>query len=252
MIDPAWYAEMASFLGGFPENYLVFDCETNGLAEHSPQTMPIQLGFCSVRDRVPTDEGAFLINWGLLPGIDMDWFERSVRKTKQGMMERGIDWWITWELIRDQGLDPREVVPPFRQMLEEAQEHGYMYVGHNAYGFDRPIVENATLTATGDAFRFDHRMFIDTGMIEKCHSAGMDIPKPGERPIFRWYEYVRGEVLTGKWNLSLCARKYGLVEKHNLDLSLAHGADFDSRVTHHLLEAYRELADSYGAATVPF
>ena len=70
------------------------------------------------------------------------------------------------------------------------------------------------------------------------------MPNPGERSVFRWYEDVRGVIRKGKWNLGGCALKYGLVEKHGLDLSSAHAAGFDCHMNHLLLEAYRELAES--------
>jgi hypothetical protein len=244
MIDPRWYARMASFIGGFPDNYLVFDCETNGLEPRSRQTLPVELGWCMVKDRIALQEDSFLLNWALHPDIDEIWFEESVRRTERGMKEKGIEKTIPWERIRDEGHDPREVIPCFREFLVDAQTNNYKFVGHNVYGFDRPIVENATMTATGDMFRFDYRRFVDTGMIEKSHSARIPVPNPGEQPVFRWYEDVRGYVGKGKWNLGGCAIKYGLVEKHGLDLSLAHGAGFDCHMNHLLLEAYRDLADS--------
>lgn len=244
LIDPRWYAHVASFIGGFPENYLVFDCETNGLEPRSKATLPVELGWCMVKDRVAVHEGSFLLNWALHPGTDPAWFEESVRRTERGMQEKGIEHTISWDRIHADGQDPREVVPCFREFLVDAQNNGYKYVGHNIYGFDRPIVENATFTATGDMFRFDYRRFIDTGMIEKSHSASIPVPNPGDRAVFRWYEDVRNIVRKGKWNLGGCAYKYGLVEKHGLDLASAHAAGFDCHMNHLLLEAYRELADS--------
>ena len=247
LIDPHWYARMAAFIGGFPEDYLVFDCETNGLELRSRQTLPVELGWCMVQNRVAVHEGSFMINWGLHPDIDAAWFEQSVRETERRMQEKGIEQTIAWDTILADGHDPREVVPCFREFLVDAQTNGYKYVGHNIYGFDRPVVENATFTATGDMFRFDYRRFVDTGMIEKSHSAGIPVPDPGH-PVFRWYEDVRGIIRRGKWNLGGCAQKYGLVEKHGLDLSSAHAAGFDCHMNHLLLEAYRELADSCLAA----
>jgi len=245
LIDPRWYAHLAAFIGGFPDDYLVFDCETNGLEMRSKQTLPVELGWCLVRQRAPVNEGSFLINWGLHPDIDAAWFEQSVKATAAKMIELGNEP-VLWETLRDEGYDPREVVPSFRDLLIDAKTNGYKYVGHNAYAFDRPIVENATHTATGDMFRFDYRSFVDTGMIEKAHSANIRVPQPGGQSVFRWYEEVYGTIRKGKWNLSGCARKYDLVARHSLDLSQAHAAGFDCRMTHFLLEAYRDLADSYG------
>ena len=51
--------------------------------------------------------------------------------------------------------------------------------------------------------------------------------------------------------LRMCTRKYGLVEKHGLDLASAHAAGFDCHINHLLLEAFRELADSCSSDTVP-
>jgi DNA polymerase III epsilon subunit-like protein len=242
---------MASFIGGFPDNYLVFDTETNGLEPRNKQTLPTELGWCLVKDRVSVQPDSFLLNWALHPNIDAAWFEQSVRETAQKMAEKGLTA-IPWEKLSAEGYDPREVMPYFREFLNDAQTNGYKFVGHNVYGFDRPIVENATMTATGDMFRFDYRSFVDTGMIEKANSAGIPIPAPGQQHVFRWYETVRGLVRRGKWNLSGCAIKYGLVEKYGLDLDKAHGAGFDCYLTHLLVEAYRELADSQQPDVIPF
>jgi DNA polymerase III epsilon subunit-like protein len=240
---------VSSFLGGFPDNYLVIDCETNGLDPRSRQTLPVELGWCMVRGRVPTDEGSLLVNLALLPGIDPAWFERSVRETGLRMEERGAGPGIAWEAIRDEGHDPREVLPHFRDFLYEAQANDYWYAGHNVYAFDRPIVENATFSATGDAFRFDYRRFLDTGMIFKAKATGFPVPEPGQRHVFRWYEDVRGAVRKGKWNLSACLHTLGLVERHAIDMAKMHGAAQDCLCTHYVLEAFRDLAD---AAAVPF
>jgi len=241
--DLDWYARLAAFFGGLPENYLVFDCETNGLAARSRQTLPVDLGWCMVKGRVPVDVNSVLINWALHPDIDAGWFERSVNETALRMAEKGNPY-VGWERLRDEGSDPREIMPLFREFLTEAQDNNYWYAGHNHYGFDRPVVENATLTATGDAFRFDYRRFLDSGMIYKARITDFPIPEPGERAIFRWYEDVRGYVQYGKWKLSICLEQLGLVERHNIDLTKMHGAAQDCRCTHYVLEAFRDLAET--------
>lgn len=244
LIDGRWYADVSAFLGGWPDDYLVFDCETNGADPGSPQTLPTQLGWVMVRGREPVHEGEFLLNWALHPGIDAAWFAESIRETARRMAIRGAAAQVTWEEVEACGEDPRVAIPDFRALLEEVQRDGYTFVGHNGYGFDRPVVERATRLATGDRFRFDYRRFLDTGMIEKSHAMGMEPPPPGSMPVFRWYERMRGQVGRGKWNLNGCIHKYGLHEKHGLDPDSSHAAGFDCRVTHLLLETYRGLAES--------
>jgi hypothetical protein len=244
VIDGRWFARVSDFLGGFPEDYLVFDCETNGADPKSPLTLPTQLGWAMVRGRTVVHEGAFLLNWALLPDVDEAWYAASITETADRMALRGAMSKINWQDVRDRGEDPRTAVPEFRALLDEVQQEGYHVVGHNGYGFDRPIVEMATRMASGDRFRFDYRTFVDTGMIEKSHAAGIRVPEPGEVPPFRWYEAVKAYIGKGKWNLTGCIYKYGLHERHGLDPEGAHDAGFDCRVTHLLLETYRELADS--------
>jgi DNA polymerase III epsilon subunit-like protein len=243
MVNLRWYARMASFLGGFPDNYLVFDCETNGIKERSRQTLPVDLGWCMIKSRVPVHEDSFLINWALHPDIDPVWFEQSVRETARRMAEQGKAH-VGWEKLRDEGLDPREIMPLFREFLEDALTNDYWYAGHNGYGFDRPIIENATYTATGDMFRFDYRRFMDSGMIFKAKATGFPIPEPGAQHVFRWYEDVRGLVRKGKWSLSTCLHELGLIERYEIDMEGMHGAAQDCRCTHYVLEAFRELAEA--------
>jgi DNA polymerase III epsilon subunit-like protein len=235
---------MAAFLGGFPDDYLVFDCETNGLEPRSRQTLPVELGWCMVKGRVPVHEDSLLLNWALHPDVDAAWFERSVRETGRRMREKGVAGFLTWEQLHAEGHDPRQVVPQFRAFLDDARANDYFYAGHNAYGFDRPIVENATYTATGDTFRFDYRRFLDTGMIFKALATGFPVPGPGQQHVFRWYEDVRGYIRKGKWSLTTCLHELGLVERHAIDMTQLHGAAQDCRCTHYVLEAFRALADS--------
>lgn len=244
LINARWYAAMSAFLGGWPDDYLVIDCETNGADPGSPRTLPTQLGWTMVRGRRPVHEGEFLLNWARHPEVDPAWFAESIRETARRMAIRGAQSQVTWEEVEAYGEDPREAIPDFRALLEEVQRDGYHFVGHNGYGFDRPIVETATRLATGDRFRFDYRRWVDTGMVEKAHAVGMEPPAPGSMPVFRWYERVRGYVGRGKWNLTGCIQKYGLLEKHGLDPDGSHAAGFDCRVTHLLLETFRELAES--------
>jgi hypothetical protein len=76
---------------------------------------------------------------------------------------------------------------------------------------------------------------------------------PAIRPGETWLQFIsRGYHLGGnKIRCSLdrhCAGKYYLHTKHNLDLSKAHEADFDARLTHLLFEEFRGIMNGGSAA----
>lgn len=246
-----WYERAFAFLGGVPDDYLVFDTETNGLNPESPSTLPLELGYALVQGRRATNWASVLIDWTKGPDpVDPGWFFRSVEQTAEAMHSRGKAYHLTPRRLIDEGVSPREAFDAFLDLLRVNADGGAPLVAHNGFGYDRVLIE-ASARRLGRLIEIDPETLIDTGLLEKCLGLGWTPPLPGSALRKNWYDEIRGKRATVRWSLDVhCEQKYNLSARHGQDVSAAHSAGFDSLVTHHLLEAYRELAsgDSRTAA----
>jgi hypothetical protein len=82
---------------------------------------------------------------------------------------------------------------------------------------------------------------IDTGLFEKALQ--LDMMLRDNETLESFYKRVIDEFGKGiYWSLDRhCVPKYHLVAKHNLDMQSAHTAGFDCKVTHLLMEEYRNF-----------
>jgi len=248
--DPAnWYARAAAFLGGFPDDYLGFDTETQGLNPESPSTLPVQIGFTLVLGRRIESWGDYVVDWtkGRSP-VDPGWFFRSLEEVASRMAAAGKAYHVTPALVRSRGVPPEEALEAFGALVGDALAGGLQLVAHNGYGYDRPLIEGCSRRA-GRPIAVDPERLVDTGLLEKCRRLGWDPPHPGESPRRHWYNKIRDRRARVKWSLDVaCEEEYGLSRRHGLGTAAAHSAGFDCVCSHHLLEAMRERADAGAAA----
>lgn len=211
--------------GVLPKSYLVLDIETSGLhwnprGDEKPAVVA-QLGWAAV-------------NGQQLVYSDFRYVKRPPG-TMNGTRASEVNG-ITDEMLAEHGISPFEMYTQVMSLISLYQESGCMFMGHNFMKFDRPFIE-AELSRLGIIFTFPRNSYIDTGMIFKAAQMGV-APAEGE-DLTMFFERIERERSHARWKLVLAAEKYGLVEKHNLNMDEAHDAGFDCRLTHYFFEEMR-------------
>jgi DNA polymerase III epsilon subunit-like protein len=236
-----WFKRMRDKYMAFPDHYLVFDVETTGLI--CGYDLVTQVGWCMVMDRVPIENGATVLDWTRVPEIDQEWLRSRMEQAKRQMEARGKQYHMTYDRMREEGQDPRIVLDVLASMLYEALDRCDPIMGHNSWGFDVPMLR-AHFERWGQDFVFPEDNVLDTGSMEKASQLDL-FPEPGES-LGAFFRRVHKRWSAGVlWSLDrYCTPKYKLIEKHHLDPEKAHDAGFDSLVTHHLFETYRNLAEA--------
>lgn len=239
------HAEVAKFLGGFPDNYLIFDVETNGLDfRNDPAVRPTQIGYVVVLDRLPVASGEYMVDWtkGDFP-IDRDRFVANVFATREAMLSRGKPCHVDWPTLSATGIEPAVALSRLGSLVDLVYARdGVSLVAHNGYAFDCPLVSKCW-TDLGMPHRIDVNLLWDTGLIEKSIRAGLSPPVGGSTGREDWYSRVRDDRSRVKWSLDVaCEEEYQLSARHRFDVALAHSAGFDSLACHYLMEAFRDRA----------
>ena len=210
--------------GRLPDTYLVVDVETTGLPERSGRHEYVtQLGYAVVENRAITDNHATLLKTP--PG----WIDPEAARVTR----------ITDEMIQRDGVDPKVFFERLIGLLTLFRDSSSMFVGHNIAKFDAPFLET-NFKHFGFDFSFKRNELIDTGMMFKA-SQIFAAPADGEdlTSFFGRVGDIRSRM---KWNLAFAMERLGLDMKFDIDLSAAHDAGFDCKMTHLLLEDLRQRA----------
>jgi DNA polymerase III epsilon subunit-like protein len=207
--------------GKLPDDYVVFDTETNGV--HIATAKILQYGFCVVIRRRVALILSQLVN---RPNLVIP---------KEAADIHGI----TLEKLAQEGIPAREYVPAVADMMHRWVKEGMIVVGHNLHRFDIPLFEIES-AEFGKPFKFTSDSIIDTGMLVKGSQLGMFMR---ERETLRsFYDRVSSVRSRVKWSLDKhCYATYGLGSS-GVRLDDAHDAAADCRLTHWLLETLRKEA----------
>lgn len=229
---------MGEYVGGWPDDYLAFDCETNGLA-NSPLTVPTQIGWVYVSDGVVVARDAPILDW-TRPGCGLppDDLQDTLARTTAAMRSQGHVFPFTWGYLEAHGRPPRDVVDEFVGMVADAVAAGIPIVGFNAWAFDVRVVSQS---AARFGLRFDlpAESLLDVMLVERFRMAAVDYPTPGLSRAL-WYGSGAGaSVKCGLFNH--CAPTYGVPIDHRK----AHDAGYDAEVSHLVCEAM--AATAYGS-----
>lgn len=207
--------------GRMPDNYVVFDTETNGV--HIATAKILQYGFCVVVGRKVAS-----------------CFSQFVHRPNLVIPQGAINvHGITLEKLAKEGIPARDYVPSVSDMMQEWLKSGMIVVGHNLHRFDIPLFEIES-AEFGKPFKFTSNSLIDTGMLVKGSQLGMFMR---ERETLRsFYDRVSSVRSHVKWSLDRhCYAAYGLGSS-GVRLDDAHDAAADCRLTHWLLETLRREA----------
>ena len=242
--------------GSFPDNYLVIDLETTGLAHESD--LVGKIGHCQVVNRRPVGNAGVILNWTVRPDVDQAWLIRRLAETKyqfehdkNGQLN-GRHYQLSIERMVAEGADPVTVLAFYLDWLFDCRRDGVVIVAHNGYNFDCPFLETAFRRFLGANWKFGNNDVFDTGMIEKASQ--LQLLPWAEESIRAYSKRIYNQRAAGVyWALdSHCNQKYRLGERHGITMASLHEPEMDALLTHHLFEEFRRLAEeSINAQTQP-
>ena len=235
-----WNRKFLDWLGHpLPDDYLAFDCETQGLKRD--WALPVDIGHCVVRGRESRNQGNFVVNWYGYPGVDDEWFTYTLEKTYKAMREQGKEYRYTPEFVRKHGKDPTKVLKFYYDLFKLNRHQGAKFVGHNAWFFDSELLQNVLDEAAGLIWQFDENELYDTGAMEKAFRGELE-PFPDEHTLKQYFLRVHHAFKPGvKWNIEICMERYDILQRFELDWRKIHGAGEDAYVSHLLFEEHRSI-----------
>jgi DNA polymerase III epsilon subunit-like protein len=234
----AWFRRWVDRYGPFPRDYLIIDTETTGLS--FGKDLVLQVGLCEVRKGKVVENHDVVLNWFAHPSISHMWLAQRIRETREQLQAQGCNYPWTVERV-GHGEPPMEVLADYLARIMTRVDEGFLVLGHNIAGFDSFMLEAHFRRFLAEPYQFPETCW-DTGAMEKASQAGW-LPGANEQP-FPFSRRVIRKPAKIKWSLERhSVPKYGLADKHKLDMTRAHTAGFDCLATHCLLEAFREMSE---------
>jgi DNA polymerase III epsilon subunit-like protein len=234
--------QMGQYLGGWPETYVAFDVETQGLDVMSPTCLACQLGWCVVKDRAVLHAGEIVVDWTHPEAkLPQDWLAATLERTREALAKNNHSYHCSLDRMRDEGIPPREAFLAYRDLLDGWLREGAVLVGHNCWAFDRPLLARHFHTFVPAAPRlFEAGRVLDTGMIEKANMLGVEPPESYlHMPRSDWYALIYRDRRRVPWSLAKhCSERYDLPVAQ----AEAHDAGYDCRINALLVERMRHLA----------
>lgn len=238
-----WFDEFSIRTGGIPGDYLVLDIETIDWAKDTHIT---EVGYCLVRDCQMVSSGASYVNLAEapLPADQIDDIASRMARTTLKMAQKGLTYCVDWATLCSDGLNPFVVFEQLADIIADSREQRVQIVGHGIWGFDASrIACNLARYIPGYDVAWDDNEILDSSAIVKGWQLGQSgLPRSNET-LRGWSSRVQATRVKGLTHglYNFCVPQFQLDEKHGLDLRLAHGAEFDCEVTHHTVEACRQL-----------
>lgn len=249
-LSDKWMSGIVKKLGGLPVNYAVFDIESTGLDMNND--VPVQLGYALVIDKVLIDCSYYVADWthGKSPDF-CDWLDARMQVTKKNMESKvGVgSYRHSIERMKTSGVPACDAFTEFSDVIDFCKSYNFSFVAHNGLKFDQPMLDRCAKELRGESSGFNvGEKYFDTMAMERgCQS--MIAPSESDN----WFSFTKRMISEGgRFYSSLsghCDKKYNLTDRYNLKGS-AHEADFDCRLTHHLFEEYRAMAERHAAQGV--
>lgn len=213
--------------GCLPDSYLVLDLETSGF-NYNPKNgskpdVIAQIGYAAVQQRqiVANDAHLFKRPPGTMHG--------------EALKVTGI----TDEMLQAHGREPEEIIPKVLTLVDLYRDSGCMFVGHNFASFDAHFMHH-DFKRHGFDCSFALEECIDTGVLFKAAQMGVR-PTPFES-LAKFQTRVRNSRSRVKWRLEIAVDILDLAKTHQLDMTAAHDAGFDCKITHLVFEELRRRA----------
>lgn len=223
----------------FPESYLVVDVETSGF--DPALDVLVDVGWCLVRNRQIVDRGGTVLNWYQHPIINWQWLCSRLDNCRANMAKKGKVYQYSGERLFT-GEPADTVLNDFAGLLADVLTRGQLIVGHNAWFFERRLIDASLHKFLGRRLPWHENAIFDTGLIEKASQQNR-MPWAGDT-LSSWYKRCQAPPLNVKWSLDEhCVPKYRLERRYGFDLSKLHTAEEDAVVSHYLFETYRDIAE---------
>jgi DNA polymerase III epsilon subunit-like protein len=247
-----WMASVVARLGGLPKNYMVFDVESTGL--DLSNDLVIQLGYALVMDKVLVECSSIMVDWTHSRDDEFcQWLDNRMTSTRNNMEAKNPGAGMykhSVARLKEKGIPAYDAFTHFMDIVKLCRLNKFSFIAHNGLRFDQPMLDRCVKQLRGEdeSFKLDtvSGMYFDTMGLERGSQTKI-MPTPSDD----WYTFNHRLVYEGGRIFSSldrhCSNKYNLVNKHSLEGS-AHEADFDCRLTHHLFEEFREMAERGAAA----
>lgn len=213
--------------GRLPDSYLVLDLETSGFnykpKNGSKPDVVVQIGFAAVQHREIVANDAYLFKRppGTMHG--------------EALAVTGI----TDEMLQKDGREPKEIIPKILDLVQLYRDSRCMFIGHNFISFDAHFMHH-DFGRDGFDCVFNIDECVDTGVMVKAAQMGVS-PGPFET-LSKFQARIRATRKRVKWNLTFSAEILELEKMYSIDMSSAHDAGFDCKVTHLVFEELRRRA----------
>lgn len=224
----------------FPHDYLTFDTETSGFATNNDWIT--EVGWAVVRNRRIVDSAALILDWTRRPEVDQLLLRSKLEGLQRIFEEQGRVYHISYEKMRDEGVDPVEGLRVLATLLFQAIQAQEMIIGHGVR-FDRRMLDSHFEEYLQFVLPWDSGPWFDTGLVEKA--VQMNRPPVAGETMLEWLDRVNRAGGRAKWNLDRhCASKYQLEGRFGAVMKKAHGASYDSQLVYALFETYTQIAEA--------
>ncbi len=225
----SWAAEY----GPIPDDYVALDVESSGIDTH--RDLPLQLGWCVVKNRKAVLEADVLIDWTrtLSPAAVAE-LDARMTATRGRMAEKDKAYPWTLDMLRARGVSPVDAVDRLIAVLGPDPA----VAAHYGFLFDYPCL-GRTFELVGREFAPDLDRMLDTGLMIRACLVGVS---PAWNETLPVYVKRLNAVRCGpRHNLAAAAEFFDLRAASGVASKNCHTASYDAWIVHLLIEKLRGL-----------
>jgi len=225
----AWGVEY----GSIPDDYITLDIESSGIDVN--RDLPLQLGWCVVKNRKAVLEEDVLIDWTkTLTATQLDELAVRMDATRRRMAEKEKAYPWTIDMLRSKGMSAVKAVTRFASALGSNPT----VAAHYGWLFDYPAL-GRTFDLIGQEFSPEHNRMYDTGLMLKACLVGIS-PARNE-PLAAYTKRLHTARCSVRHNLEAASELFDLRTTSGADKGSQHRAGYDAWLVHLLLERLRPL-----------
>lgn len=242
----------------FPDTFLSIDTEYTG--GNDQKDIILEIGHTLVQDGEIVNRLNLILDWTDHPVVSAGWLRSALGRCRA----QNPKFRITQELMAEEGLKPEEALEFYYDLFRRWQKQRGFFVAHNGFYADERMLIGNFEGFLGKDFRFGENSLFDTGALFKASQviASSDpylmerrptfLPRPTDTLETYFRRVVHAHAPGIRWRLWDCVSYFGLVEKHTLDKSDWHNAQFDSYITALLMKEIHDRVTVNHAEEAPF